>query len=69
MWIAAMWGAISGSAVRMGAILALYLNMPKRLIGFIMAFGTGVLIGAATYELGEATVCFFRPCESCILAG
>lgn len=51
MWNAAMWGAISGSAVLIGALLALYLNIPKKLIGWIMAFGTGVLIGAATYEL------------------
>lgn len=38
-----------------GALFALYLKIPKKLIGFIMAFGTGVLIGAATYELvGES---------------
>ncbi|MDQ0194313.1 ZIP family zinc transporter [Paenibacillus wynnii] len=46
-----MWGAISGSAVMIGALFALYLNIPKKIIGWIMAFGTGVLIGAATYEL------------------
>jgi ZIP family zinc transporter len=46
-----MWGGISGSAVLLGALFALYYKIPKKLIGFIMAFGTGVLIGAATYEL------------------
>lgn len=51
MWTAAMWGGISGSAVLIGALIALYLHIPKKLIGWIMAFGTGVLIGAATYEL------------------
>ncbi|WP_379152103.1 ZIP family metal transporter [Paenibacillus sp. sgz5001063] len=51
MWSALLWGAISGSAVLLGALLALYLPIPKKLIGFIMAFGTGVLIGAAAYEL------------------
>lgn len=51
MWTAAMWGGISGSAVLLGALVALFLNIPKKLVGFIMAFGTGVLIGAATYEL------------------
>ncbi|MDN4527680.1 ZIP family metal transporter [Fictibacillus fluitans] len=55
MWIAAMWGAISGSAVLLGAIAAMALPIKKRVIGFIMSFGTGVLIGAATYELlGES---------------
>jgi len=51
MWNAAMWGGISGSAVLIGALLALFLSIPKRVIGWIMAFGTGVLIGAAAYEL------------------
>ncbi|ASA21745.1 ZIP family metal transporter [Paenibacillus donghaensis] len=51
MWNAVLWGAISGSAVLIGAALALFLAIPKKLIGFIMAFGTGVLIGAAAYEL------------------
>lgn len=51
MWNAVMWGAISGSAVLIGALLALFLPIPKKAIGFVMAFGTGVLIGAAAYEL------------------
>mgnify|MGYP000589391536 CR=1 FL=1 len=51
MWNAALWGGISGSAVLIGAVLALFMKIPKALIGWIMAFGTGVLIGAATYEL------------------
>ena len=53
LWGALMWGAISGSAVLLGALLALFLSIPSKLIGFIMAFGTGVLIGAAAYELLE----------------
>ncbi|GKU83481.1 ZIP family metal transporter [Niallia sp. NCCP-28] len=56
MWHAAMWGGISGSAVLLGALAAVFLPIKKRLIGFIMAFGTGVLIGAATYELLEDSV-------------
>ncbi|MGG0739584.1 ZIP family metal transporter [Niallia taxi] len=55
MWSAAMWGGISGSAVLLGALAALLLPIKRRIIGFIMAFGTGVLIGASTYELlGDA---------------
>ncbi|WP_110929165.1 ZIP family metal transporter [Bacillus massiliglaciei] len=51
MWTAAFWGAVSGSAVFIGAVIALLIKIPKKIIGFIMAFGTGVLIGAAAYEL------------------
>ncbi len=53
MWSAVMWGGISGSAVLLGAIAAIFLPIKQRIIGFIMAFGTGVLIGASTYELLE----------------
>lgn len=43
------------SAVVIGALAALFLKIPKRVIGWIMAFGTGTLIGAATFELlGDA---------------
>jgi len=48
---ALLWGAISGSAVLIGAIVGVYIKIKKRLIGFIMSFGTGVLIGAACFEL------------------
>lgn len=55
MWNAAMWGGISGSAVLLGALASMFLPIRKRIIGYIMAFGTGVLIGAA-YELLEDAV-------------
>ncbi|MBY0009728.1 ZIP family metal transporter [Paenibacillus typhae] len=51
MWNALFWGAVSGSAVLIGALAALFLRIQTKWIGFIMAFGTGVLIGAAAYEL------------------
>lgn len=55
MWTAFMWGGISASAVVIGALAALFLKIPKRVIGWIMAFGTGTLIGAASFELiGDA---------------
>ena len=55
MWNAAMWGGISGSAVLLGALASMFLPIRKKMIGYIMAFGTGVLIGAASYELlGES---------------
>ncbi|MEN8700187.1 ZIP family metal transporter [Bacillus infantis] len=51
MWNALMWGGISGSAVLLGAMASMLLQIPQKVIGLIMAFGTGVLIGAASYEL------------------
>lgn len=51
MWNALMWGAIAGSAVLLGALIAMFFNMPKKIIGWIMAFGTGTLIGAVAFEL------------------
>ncbi|MED4070670.1 ZIP family metal transporter [Priestia endophytica] len=51
MWHAAMWGGISGSAVLIGALAAMFIPIREKIIGYVMAFGTGVLIGAAAYEL------------------
>jgi zinc transporter, ZIP family len=51
MWNAALWGGIAGSAVYLGALTGILFQIKRRWIGMIMAFGTGVLIGAATFEL------------------
>lgn len=51
MWAALMWGGLSASAVLLGALAALFTSIPKKITGFIMAFGTGTLIGAAAFEL------------------
>ncbi|WP_409305810.1 ZIP family metal transporter [Peribacillus sp. SCS-155] len=56
MWTAAMWGGISGTAVLLGALTAIFFPINRTIIGFIMAFGTGVLIGAVAYELLEEPV-------------
>ena len=55
MWQAILWGTIAGSATLLGAIAVLKVSFPKKLIGVIMALGTGALIGATAYELlGES---------------
>ncbi|MGV2622554.1 ZIP family metal transporter [Halobacillus sp. ACCC02827] len=51
MWTAAFWGGVAGSAVFIGSLVGLFFTMKKSWIGAIMAFGTGVLIGAASFEL------------------
>ncbi|WP_223701886.1 ZIP family metal transporter [Sutcliffiella deserti] len=48
---AIFWGAVAGIALILGAVIGLFVPLPTKLTGFIMAFGTGVLIGAASFEL------------------
>ena len=49
--IACFWGLVSGSALLVGATIAYFKTVPKRTIGLIMAFGSGVLISALAFEL------------------
>lgn len=51
MLLALMWGGLAGSALFIGALLGLYVKIKKHIVSFIMAFGTGVLMGAATFEM------------------
>ena len=47
---AAFWGLVTAGSLWVGAALAL-LRPPSRLIGLAMAFGSGALIAAVSYEL------------------
>lgn len=46
-----MWGFVGGLALLIGALLGYYIKISKRTIAAIMAFGAGVLISAACFEL------------------
>jgi ZIP family zinc transporter len=48
---AAWWGFVGGGALLVGALLAIFLPTPARVVGLIMAFGAGVLISALSFEL------------------
>lgn len=48
---ATFWGLISGSALIIGALLGYYTTVPKKVIAFVMAFGSGVLISALAFDL------------------
>src|SRR5919199_4285806 len=48
---AGMWGLLSGSALVIGALIAWFAHIPQRIIAAIMAFGSGVLISALSFEL------------------
>ncbi|MCC6590380.1 MAG: ZIP family zinc transporter [Bryobacterales bacterium] len=48
---AAWWGLVAGSALLMGALVGYFVKLPQRLIAGVMAFGSGVLISALSFEL------------------
>jgi len=50
---ALLFGLIAGSSVFMGALIGLFLNVTKKVIAAIMAFGSGVLISALSIDLME----------------
>lgn len=56
MWNAILWGTFAASATVLGALVVIKFSVPKRIIGFIMALGSGALIGATSYELLEKSV-------------
>ncbi|HYN30734.1 MAG TPA: ZIP family zinc transporter [Dermatophilaceae bacterium] len=53
MWEAAFWGFVGGAALLLGAAVGLLVPVPKRVLGAVMAFGSGVLISAVAFELVE----------------
>ena len=50
---AAFWGFFSGGALVLGAAVGYLGKVPPRVIAGVMAFGSGVLISALSFELME----------------
>ncbi|SDD44983.1 zinc transporter, ZIP family [Massilia sp. PDC64] len=48
---AGFWGLVAGGALVVGAFVGYRFDVPRRLIAAIMAFGSGVLISALSFEL------------------
>ena len=48
---AAGWGLLAGAALLIGAAVAWWLPVPKKLVALVMAFGAGVLVSALAFEL------------------
>ncbi len=48
---AAIWGAIAGASLLIGAIIALVAHPSPRTVGLVMAFGAGTLIAAVSFDL------------------
>lgn len=52
--VAGFWGLVGGSALLIGAAFGYFVQIPQRVIAAIMAFGSGVLISALSFELMDA---------------
>jgi ZIP family zinc transporter len=52
LWLqAGGWGLLAGSALVLGAIIGWVVHVPQRAVAAVMAFGSGVLISALSFEL------------------
>lgn len=53
-WLQASgWGLLAGSALLIGAVVGYFARIPDRVVAGVMAFGSGVLISALSFELVE----------------
>jgi zinc transporter, ZIP family len=50
------WGALAASSLIIGALIALARPVPRKPLGLIMAFGSGVLVSSVAFELVEEAV-------------
>jgi ZIP family zinc transporter len=46
-----LWGLLATSSLVLGGLIGSFIDLGKRALGLIMAFGAGVLISAVAYEL------------------
>ena len=54
IWLqAGVWGLVAGSALVLGALIGFFTNISHRAIASVMAFGSGVLISALSFDLVE----------------
>ncbi|MGE5419527.1 MAG: ZIP family metal transporter [Chloroflexota bacterium] len=52
LWLqAGLWGLLAGAALLVGACIAWFVKVPLRVIASVMAFGSGVLISALSFDL------------------
>jgi ZIP family zinc transporter len=52
LWLqAGGWGLFAGAALVLGAAVGWFVRVPQRAVAAVMAFGSGVLISALSFEL------------------
>lgn len=56
-WLqAGLWGLLAGGALLLGAFIGVRYQVPQRLVAAIMAFGSGVLISALSFEMMDEAI-------------
>jgi ZIP family zinc transporter len=50
------WALLGASSLIVGALIAFAVPIPRKVLGFVLAFGAGVLTSAVAYELVEEAV-------------
>jgi ZIP family zinc transporter len=54
IWLqAGIWGLVAGSALVIGAAIGYFTRIPHRIVASVMAFGSGVMISALSFDLVE----------------
>jgi ZIP family zinc transporter len=53
---ALLWGLLASSSLVIGAVLAITVTIPPRVIGLILGFGCGALISAVAFELVDEAI-------------
>ena len=52
IWLeAGAWGLLAGGALVIGALIAWFVRVPQPVVASVMAFGSGVLISALSFDL------------------
>jgi len=52
IWLqAGLWGLLAGGALVVGAAIAWWVPVPRKVVASVMAFGAGVLISALSFDL------------------
>jgi len=50
------WGLLAGAALLLGAFIGVRFKVPPRVVAAVMAFGSGVLISALSFELMDEAI-------------
>jgi ZIP family zinc transporter len=51
-----LWGILAASSLLIGGLLTFWIRISNKVLGLIMAFGSGVLISAVAFELAHESV-------------
>ena len=51
MIAAGLWGMLAAASLLLGAVVAMTVKVPRRVVGHVMGFGAGALLAALSYEL------------------